>query len=246
MQKIAVLSDIHGNIAALEKVVEDLRTRQVERVFNLGDHASGPLWPKETVRFLMEQDWLQIKGNHERQLTTQNPADHSPSDAYAFRQLNEVELDWLRNLPAGLKIGDEFLLVHGSPSSDTTYLLETIEHGRGHLASLDEIQKRLGEATAPVILCGHTHQPRVVKLPGSGLIVNPGSVGLPAYSDNQPERHVMESGSPHARYAILEFKQGVWVPEIIAVPYDHHKAVDQAHKNNRPDWEIALRTGFMQ
>jgi len=57
MKKIAVLSDIHGNIAALEEVAADIETRQVDRVFNLGDHISVPLYPKETLQFLMKQDW---------------------------------------------------------------------------------------------------------------------------------------------------------------------------------------------
>ena len=56
MQKIAILSDIHGNIPALEKVVDDINARRVDCVFNLGDHVSGPLWPKETIQYLMKQD----------------------------------------------------------------------------------------------------------------------------------------------------------------------------------------------
>jgi hypothetical protein len=81
---------------------------------------------------------------------------------------------------------------------------------------------------------------------GGRLIVNPGSVGLPAYEDDTPEYHVMETGATHARYAILERVQGRWVAELVAVPYDYLLAADQARKNNRPDWEIALRTGSMQ
>jgi hypothetical protein len=61
MQKIAVLSDIHGNIAALERVVDDLRSRHVDGVINLGDHVSGPLWPAETIRCLIRQDWIKIQ-----------------------------------------------------------------------------------------------------------------------------------------------------------------------------------------
>jgi predicted phosphodiesterase len=83
MQKIAILSDIHGNILALEKVVADIETRQVDRVFNLGDHISGPLFPKETLQFLMKQDWVHILGNHDRQLMNQDPQ-HGLSDKYAF------------------------------------------------------------------------------------------------------------------------------------------------------------------
>jgi putative phosphoesterase len=245
MQRIAILSDIHGNMPALEKVIEDLKTRNVDTIYNLGDHISGPLWPKETIQFLMQQDWQQIKGNHDRQLTSQAPEAHGPSDRYAFQFMDNLSLDWLRSLPATLRIQDAFLLVHGTPTNDTTYLLETISAGRNRLAAPHEIIERQGSFKSPVILCGHTHVPRVVETFTNTLIVNPGSVGLPAYQDDTPEYHKVETGSPDARYAILEFHNGYWIPELIAVPYDDRLAAKQAMQNGRPDWEIALLTGYM-
>lgn len=245
MQKIAIVSDIHGNIAALEKVVADIETRQVDRVFNLGDHVSGPLYPKETLKFLMKQDWVHIAGNHDRQLVHQNPAQHGASDRYAFGVLSESDLEWFGALPASSPIEDQFLLFHGTPSSDTTYLLETVEHGRGRLATHAEIDQRLNGAAAQVMLCGHTHIPRVVETSQNALIINPGSVGLPAYEDETPEHHVMETGSHHARYAILELKDNRWHAQMISVTYDYQLAAKQAEKNARPDWAYAIRTGFM-
>jgi len=243
MQKIAVLADIHGHLPALEKVMGDMKTRGVDCIVNLGDHLSGPLWPKETIEYLMKQDWLQIKGNHERQLTEQDPKNHGASDGYAFQRLSHTELDWLKSLPVSVEL-ENFLLIHGAPGSDSTYLLETVEHGRARLATQDEIIERLGRTKSRIILCGHTHIPRVVEV-AENLIVNPGSVGLPAYDDVSPEYHVMETGSPHARYAIMEYKNGHWQAELMAITYDHQKAAEQARKNGRPDWEIGILTGFM-
>ena len=245
MQKVAVLSDIHGNIAALEAVVADLQTRYVDAVFNLGDHVSGPLWPKETIQLLMKQDWIQIKGNHERQLLGQNPQHHGPSDRYAFQALDQVELAWLASLPTSARVQNDFLLVHGTPSSDSIYFLETVECGHVRLAARAEITDRLGGVRSPIILCGHTHVPRVVETAENTLIVNPGSVGLSAYSDDTPEPHIVETGSPHARYAVVEKINGHWRVELIALPYDFRKAAELARKNGRPDWEVALQTGFM-
>jgi putative phosphoesterase len=246
MNKIAILSDIHGNIAALERVNDDLMSRQVDCVFNLGDHVSGPLWPKETIQFLMKQDWIQIKGNHDRQLVDLKPKDHGLSDSYAFQRLNDSELNWLKELPASKEIQNEFRLFHGTPSSDTTYLLETVEHGRARLATQSEIKERMGETKSSFLVCGHTHIPRVVGLYENSIIINPGSVGLPAYDDKYPEYHVMETGSPHARYAILECNNGHWTAEIIAITYDYQKAAEQARMNGRLDWEVGIRTGFMR
>ncbi len=156
------------------------------------------------------------------------------------------ELSWLRCLPANLVVDQQLLLFHGAPSSDATYLLETIEHGRLRLAAPAEIEERLGGSRLPVLLCGHTHTPRVVELPDQTLIVNPGSVGLPAYYDDDLSKpHVVETGSPHARYALLEKIERSWRVEMVVLEYDHHQAAEQARKNGRLDWEVALRTGFM-
>ena len=62
----------------------------------------------------------------------------------------------------------------------------------------------------PLILCGHTHLPRVVALSSGQLVVNPGSVGLPAYADDAPVAHAMQTFSPHASYAILESGPSGW------------------------------------
>ncbi|MGA9407225.1 MAG: metallophosphoesterase family protein [Bacteroidota bacterium] len=244
MKTIAVISDIHGNILALEEVVADMKRRHVDAVFNLGDHLSGPLWPKETIQFLMRQEWIQISGNHDRQLVKQYPATHGLSDGYAFKAINDIEKEWLRALPATFRADERIFLFHGTPSSDSEYLLETVERGRARLASQREIKLRLGNAKSPVMLCGHTHIQRVVRCGENTVIVNPGSVGLPAYKDALPEPHVMESGSPHARYALLHFENKCIV-ELIAVPYDFQKAAAQARKNDRPDWAIGLQLGYI-
>lgn len=206
MKRIAVLSDIHGNIAALEQVVADFKARQVDRVFNLGDHISGPLWPKETIEFLMRQNWIQVRGNHDRQLVEQDPKLHNPSDRYAYPLLSDMERDWLKSLPAQCEVDQQFHLFHGTPTSDTTYLLETVAHGTTTLASQAEIKRRLGAVRMGVLLCGHTHTPRVVEIDEEKLIVNPGSVGLQAYDDDVPEYHAVGIGSHHARYALLEYR----------------------------------------
>lgn len=245
LKKIAIVSDIHGNIIALEKVVEDIKTRQVDCVFNLGDHISGPLYPKETLHFLMKQDWIHISGNHDRELITQNPEKLSFSDRYAFNFLNNSDLDWLRALPASTSIENLFFLFHGTPSSDKTYLLETVDHGTVRLAKPEEITQRLNSTISQIMLCGHTHIPRVVELTGNILIVNPGSVGLPAYNDETPVYHRMETGSHHARYAILEYKNNKWHADLISISYDYKQVAQQARKNGRTDWEYALQTGFM-
>jgi predicted phosphodiesterase len=246
LNRIAVLSDIHGNMPALEALAADLKKRPPDCVVNLGDHLSGPLWPCETAEYLMQQNWIHIAGNHDRNLVSLNQAEMIPSDRYAYQQLNEVQLAWLSAQPASFVLEGELLLFHGAPGDDRTYLLETVEHGRTRLASAGEIGQRLDSVEQHVVLCGHTHIPRAVQLADETLIINPGSVGLPAYDDTHPEPHIVENGSPHARYAVLERQADGWRAELIAVPYDHQQAARQAQRNQRSDWEIALHTGFMK
>jgi predicted phosphodiesterase len=142
--RIAVVSDIHGNFPALEAVAAHLQTHQVELVVNLGDHLSGPLWPAETARYLMLQNWINLLGNHDRQLVEQNPLEHNLSDRYAYQVLQEKELVWLRELPATLQGFPGIAACHGAPGNDQCYLLESIANGRTQLASLEEIQQRVG------------------------------------------------------------------------------------------------------
>jgi predicted phosphodiesterase len=246
VKKIAVLSDIHGNIAALESVVHDIQRKQVDQIINLGDHISGPLWPKETIEYLMSQDWIHILGNHDRSLISQKHSEQVPSDRYAFQFLNKYEKDWLKSLPDSIEILKGLFLFHGTPSNNNIYLLETVENGRARLATQSEIIKRLGEIKSKGMLCGHSHIPRIIELPGAITIINPGSVGLPAYDDNLPEYHVMETGSPHARYAILEYQKSIQSVELISVAYDHESAVKQAIKNKRPNWAKGLQSGYMK
>jgi diadenosine tetraphosphatase ApaH/serine/threonine PP2A family protein phosphatase len=76
-------------------------------------------------------------------------------------------------------------------------------------------------------------------------IVNPGSVGLPAYDDMHPFKHHVETASPHARYAIVEKTAQGWHTELRSVPYDVEPMARMAEQRGRPDWAIALRTGRM-
>lgn len=245
--RIAVLSDIHGNLLALEAVVRSFRARGVDAVVNLGDSVSGPLLPLETAQFLMAEGWPAIAGNHERQLLTQGPGEWGASDAYAHAQLNARELDWLAAQPPCRALDAEVFLCHGTPASDLDPLLETFEPTFCRPARAGEVASRMGDSDARVVLCGHTHLPRVARTRSGQLVVNPGSVGLPAwdYPGADGGRVQVEVGSPDARYAVIEQKGGRWSACLVAVPYDHDAMADLAAARRRPDWESALRTGYL-
>lgn len=248
--RLAVVSDIHGNLPALEAVFAEIEQAQVDAVLNLGDIVSGPLWPLETARWLMTKAWPTMRGNHERQLLEDPRERMGASDAFAADALGEPERAWLASLPTQLSAaGGQVKACHGTPTSDLHYLLETVTPDFGRNGSLGlraanaaEVESRLAGQRPAVLLCGHSHVPRVVQHDAT-LIVNPGSVGLPAYDDVHPFPHSVETGSPHARWALLVRQSGTWRAELRATHYDHALSAARAEQAGRFDWADALRTG---
>jgi predicted phosphodiesterase len=242
--RIAAISDVHGNIEALEAVLEDITHHGVDVIVNLGDVLSGPLFPVESAERLIPLGLPTIRGNHERQLVTLTFEDMGLSDRYTASRLGPKHHKWIAALPESLWLLGDALLVHGTPKSDLEYFLESVDENGLRPASIEEVRCRAGSVSANLILCGHTHLQRSVKLNDGRLVVNPGSVGLPAYEDEQPFPHKVQSGSPHARYVILEKRNNQWSTEMIAVTYDWEKTAAIAEKRGRPDWAHALRSGL--
>lgn len=260
--KIAALSDIHGNIDALQAVLAEIDREGVDLIVNCGDSLSGPLASAQTAELLMARDIPMIAGNHERQLLTLPPQQLTPTDACTAAEITAQQRAWLATAPATRWLTPEVFVCHGTPDSDLDYWLETVvpdfgQHGSPGLraATQAEVLQRLGRGAhsqnASLILCGHTHVPRAVQLraPEGGhtiTVVNPGSVGLPGYDDLHPHLHWVETGSAHARYAVLERHAHGWNVQLRATAYDVEAMATLAVQRQRPDWALPLRTGRMQ
>jgi putative phosphoesterase len=243
--RIAAVSDIHGNLWALDAVLADIARRGVDLTVNLGDILSSPLKPRETAERLMPLKLPTISGNHERQVLEDEPAQLGVEDLYAYRHITDEQRDWIRSLPKTLRVAEDVLLVHGTPSSDVAYFMETVTEEGRRAASHAEVLKRAGDAQASLILCGHTHIPRAFMLDDGRLIANPGSVGWPAFDDTHPFYHKAENHTPHARYAIFGRTPFGWTVEHYAVAYDWVAASHFADRNNNSEWAFLLRTGRM-
>ncbi|HYO80410.1 MAG TPA: metallophosphoesterase family protein [Bryobacteraceae bacterium] len=239
--RVGVVSDIHGNVRALQAVIADLRQAAPDLVLNLGDHVSGPLEARETADLLMTagSHWTHIRGNHDRELVETPLAQMGMSDAMAAGQLSPKHFDWLRALPP-IAVVDSIRLVHGTERSDLEYLLESVAPPHMHVAPAAQIEERLARTDEVTICCGHSHVPRCINL-GGRLLLNPGSVGLPAYNARD---HVSETGGTLARYALIDRDRASVSVTFRAVPYDNAAAVALAAKAGRRDWECALLTGY--
>jgi diadenosine tetraphosphatase ApaH/serine/threonine PP2A family protein phosphatase len=210
-------------------VLADINGRGVETIFDLGDSLQGPLDPEATADRLIERGLPSLMGNDDRAMLPQ--------------PLRSEHRAWIEALPRTREPDPDVLLFHGTPASDLIYLLEDVQPQGVRLRDSAGIRELLGETPHSLFACGHSHTPRTVQLDPGRLIVNPGSVGLPAYRGDAPYPHVMEAGSPHARFAIVTRAGAGWQVEHIAVPYDYAAASHTAASNGRPDWAQRLLTG---
>ncbi len=207
--RLAVISDVHGNLPALDAVLAGIGDDGVDMTVNLGDLLSGYVQPRVTTGLL------------------------SPA-----------HLRWMASLPMTLSPAPGVLAFHGTPTDDLQYLLHTVTADGAREATLDEVRERVGDVSGyTLLLCGHTHLAGSLRLPGGPLIVNPGSVGWPAYTDDEPFPHEMAAGDPRARYALVDDASGQWEVSWRAVDYRCDDAAACAEAFGRPDVAKALRTG---
>ncbi|MTI33414.1 metallophosphoesterase family protein [Xanthovirga aplysinae] len=246
MKKIAVISDIHGNIWALERVLEDIQKKGINTIINLGDHLNGPLKPKETFQLIKETPMVSIAGNGDRYIVENALRDKkdSPTMKYIYSQIDMEAVNWLKSLPKTLLFNEFIFLTHGKLDIDDKYLIENITPEGIVVRENNELISIVGHLPHKIILSAHSHVSRFIDLGNGQTIINSGSVGLPAYTDDLPYPHAMETCSPHAKYAILELENSDLINcRQISLKYDWKFAKKEAIKNNRPDWAKWLESG---
>lgn len=242
---VAVISDIHGNLSALEAVLADIARRGITETVNLGDCVAGPLDAAGTAKRLMALDLPTVSGNHDRLVVEGTRDEKGLWDLWAYDALSEAQLTWLSDLPKTLTMGEMFAC-HGTPENDDENWLD--RRGAQHRMiprDLAGVEARAGGVRAPLMLCGHTHQPRIARLPDGTLIVNPGSVGCPAYLDTRTDPpFVHQTGLPDARFAIVEQRGGLWCADLVTVAYDPARMVELARDKGADNWIKAITIGW--
>ncbi len=248
--RFAAIADIHGNHAALQAVLDDIAAIGIRDIVNLGDCFSGPLEAGHTADLLLLLDMnadQTVRGNHDHYLLATPPETMGRSDAHAHAQLAPRHFEWLRKLRKTMVWRGEVFLCHATPLQDDVYWLDTVSgEGNVGLRPQTEIEAFAEGVEQSLILCGHSHMPRVVTLSDGRMIVNPGSVGCPAYHDDEPVPHDIENGHALACYAVLERTDKGWAPQFRTVAYDHMAASRLAVDAGRADWASALATGRMR
>ena len=174
--RLAIISDIHGNLAALEAVVRDARARGFDTMVNLGDCVTGPLWPRETFELLATLQLPTVRGNHDRFIADPKKIAEKRMVAFSHEALGPECSATLAALPPSLELEGGVLAVHGRPSTDTKYLLEDKVDARLTLARAETLAKADGVSADLVRADGHK-QPRRAGIQPSTSVGAPQTAG---------------------------------------------------------------------
>lgn len=252
--KIALFSDIHANLPALEAFFKDVDSRQPDAVYCLGDLVGYNIWPNEVIREIRKRGIPTITGNYDFGIgrgiddcgcaykTDTEKANGAVSISYTNKIVQEEERRYLRTLPAHIKLefrlnNDKLnlLLVHGSPRKINEYLFEDREE--------KSLLRIMQDADADVMCFGHTHKPYHRKLADESghyrHAVNIGSVGKP------------KDGDPRGGYVLLHINENSSIldkdtvqVEFVRFTYDVEKAAKAVEDSPLPDaYAESLRKG---
>lgn len=218
--RYAIISDVHGNLEALEAVVADIRQQGVDKVICLGDLVGYYPNPADCLQVIRSWPVQCIGGNHDRavaghaRLEDFNPAARDAL-AWTYRHLAEEDRKWLAALPGEMVVDGCFLVVHGAPGYPDAYIFTA--------ADAEPVFDLLVENYSPVKICfyGHTHQRAVWSRPAGAAVaagtlylepegtylINPGSVGQ------------SRDGIPGASYLIFDAGANCLIFRHLDYPY---------------------------
>jgi putative phosphoesterase len=223
--RVGVISDIHGNLPALERVLADLERVSPDRVLCLGDVAAFGLQPHETIECLRELGYPTIMGNVDQALLDPVPAGGSNEHQRRIRdtlrwdaeRLSSADRDYLRGFQPTLELslghGRTLLCFHGSPRSFSDRIMAATPD--------EELDEMLSGHEATVMAGGHTHE-QLVRRHGEEILLNPGSVGL------------NPSG---AQYALIESNEDLLSVELRHLPMSGDEVADAVLESDVPHSE---------
>jgi predicted phosphodiesterase len=255
--KIALFSDIHANLPALEAFFQDVDNRKPDAIYCLGDLVGYNIWPNEVIREIRRRGIPTIAGNYDFGIgrnindcgcaykTDEEKANGAISISFTNELVEDEERQYLRTLPAHIRLEFQLnddklnlLLVHGSPRKINEYLFEDREE--------KSMLRIMQDADADIMCFGHTHKPyhRVLTDEGSSgaryrHAINIGSVGKP------------KDGDPRGGYVLLHINDnssiadaGAIQVEFVRFDYDIEKAAKAVEDSRLPNaYAGSLRKG---
>jgi len=223
---LAVFGDVHGNLPALEAVVEAIDNRGIHTVCNTGDCAVGYPWPNEVIALLRDRAVISVQGETDRlavRVARKAAALQRRLDEDRFRAVQWTHdhlavrnIEYLRDLPLQRTLrveGIDIALFHGLPTTQA----ETL-HGDDDAMRFQRVRESVN---VPLVLCGKSHVPYAREVDDT-LFVNPGSVG------------VTSGDGSRTRFAIVDTDAAPWKVEVLTIPYDGDRAEKALREQGLP------------
>lgn len=232
--KIAFISDIHGNAAALDNVLLDSSKKKVDKIYVLGDLCYRGPEPKRSLELVRSLGAEVIKGNADEWVVRGVQKGEVPEKAldmmnrerdWTISQLEPSDVDYLDKLPSEINFlidGVAINMFHAAPDSLFDIVLPNADDAL--------IQSKLmsSQKDARIYIYGHIHKSYIRYMNGK-VIINTGSVGLPF------------DGLPMASYAIVEIEEGSIRTSIERVSFDIEQIAEQYRKVNYPNAEMMIK-----
>ena len=236
--RIALISDIHGNLISLEATLADIEVEGVDEIICLGDVATLGAQPNEVIERLQRLNCRTVLGNHDSFLIDKDDISRYTDEPEVLEmvewckaKMSTAELDYLRTFEPlfELSLADDvsMLCFHGSPRSNTEIILATTPN--------DAVEESLDGHQATIMAGGHTHI-QMLRRYFDTLIINPGSVGAPFWEMPPVGRLRI---LPWCEYCIVEWKDGLLRVDMRRVPVDLeavHAAIMASDMANPGQW----------
>lgn len=209
--KVAVISDIHGNIVALNEIIKDAKNRKVDGFIASGDLVNELPFGNEVIDKLKEINALAIKGNKELYFIEYEEEKYNweniqfKNSVFMYEAMTKENMDYIRKLPFSLSLeyeGVKIKVVHGSPESVTELVYRKSED------LIDKYTKSLEEG---ILILGHTHEPIWTCMKNGKTVINAGCSG------------VSPTNTGFAEYVIIDFENGKYNIEALKVKFDTDK-----------------------
>jgi putative phosphoesterase len=222
--RIAVLSDIHGNLVALDAVLHDVEAQAPDEIWCAGDLGWGGPWASECIAAVRDQGWTTIMGNTDRWIigdpqAVDDPAQRSEFEAIArAHDISSEDARWLLELPQSYSGAGSLLMVHGTPESPFD----------APMPDAPGADFAVYEGRAALVIYGHVHRAFTRRLRDGSLVTNPGSVGFPM-------------DQPTSSYLLVDRSGPDLSLRHRRVEFDRQACVDAALSLGGPVGELCLR-----
>ncbi|RAJ73744.1 putative phosphoesterase [Chitinophaga dinghuensis] len=231
MKQIAVFSDVHANLPALEAVLEDIAQRNIQEVYCLGDLVDFAPWGNEVIEVIRSRGIPCLMGNHDERIAFGHPviplphhdetetAHRQTAIAYSKECITPANKEWLATLPKQISFtheGYRVQLVHGSTRSNEEYIY--VNHPE------EDLEKMFRDVQADTIIMGHTHL-SYHRITRNGYhAVNCGAVGRSKEADRA------------ATYSIISLTAEGPTIKIVKLPYDNIQVANAIYQSKIPDF----------